>query len=167
MILQWVQHEKKEFLDHHRSTMNILLHLVCGILYMSGLILLISRLCCSLCKQSKQSYSIWVLWWIVFYGAVCIMMFPESWFLMMVMILALQYTTSFHFLLSMSSFKLFLFSSVFYMLPDTGHFISKESTVLSIHNVTIPKIISNIFLLLPFSLQCLAIQWSANEQTTN
>ena len=144
MILQWVQHEKKEFLDHHRSIINILIHIVCGIVYMSGLLLLVSRV---FCRPSSTSC---VLWWIIFYATLCMFLFPESWLMMIVMIVLLHYTTSYHFFSSMSSRNLFLLSFVFYMLPDIGHFLSKEAIIVSIHNV-----ISNIFFLLPLSLQCI------------
>lgn len=45
---------------------------------------------------------------------------------------------------------------IVYMLPELGHVLAKEKTVIGLHNITLTTVIENVFMLLPYSIIALA-----------
>ena len=51
--------------------------------------------------------------------------------------------------------NIFLLFLVFYFLPDLSHYLTNESSMLNINNITSLSLFTNIFYLLPFSIMSL------------
>ena len=141
-MLKHLEQEWIEFKQYHKNQFNISFHILCGIIYMSAFFLLF--------RQYKNIL-------LLLYS---ILLFTSK---IPIHIILTIYITIFFIInyspLTHLSYKYLIFTFfIFYFAPDLSHYITKEKTVLNIHNITLLKIFFNIFYLLPFSILCLTNQ---------
>ena len=129
---------KKEFRDfkkHHKNIYNILFHIACGFAYMS--------LFFSLFREYKNIA-------LLVYFILLLMTIN----LMSALLIFIPIYYIINNVISFSTNNIYILL-IFYFLPELSHYITKEKTVLNVNNITIFSVFSNIFYLLPFSIECL------------
>jgi len=127
-----IEQRKRDFQAHHKHPVNILFHIVCGILYISLFFTLFPQ----------PVYYIYAL-------VVCIL-FPSIpvTIVIALMIPLLRYLGSY----KLSPIYTLCGINIAYFLPELSHYMTREDTVLKINTVTTVDIIDNFFFLLPHSI---------------
>ena len=129
---------KKEFDDfkkYHKNIYNVIFHIVCGFAYMSFFF--------SLFRDYKNiALSVYFL----------LLLMTVN--LMSAVLICIPIYYIINNVISFSPNNIYIFL-LFYFLPELSHYLTKEKTVLNIKNITSFSLFSNIFYLLPFSIQCL------------
>lgn len=124
------------FQNSHKNIVNIIIHIICGCLYLS----LIASCFNGYHQRVTWLYSLFV-WWLT--GDVI---------LAFVIYEILDIITNELIKHKMSTITLLGLAFLFYLLPEMGHIICDEKTVLSTDNFDINEIIMNILTLLPYSV---------------
>jgi hypothetical protein len=133
---------KKEFIEfekYHKNMYNIYFHIVCGFIFMTFLFLL-----------SKNDSNL-----LLFLYSLLILFTIHNLFItftIFIILFIIIYFIKKHKLINTNIFLLFL---VFYFLPDLSHYLTNETSMLNINNITPLSIFTNIFYLLPFSIMCI------------
>jgi len=135
-----IESEYNEFKKYHKNQFNLSFHIVCGILFMTFLLL-------SLDNYKNIGLIIYAILLSYTIKDPVTLVFTISILYFFINVIFKSYNLS-----TVYSLILFL---VFYLLPDLSHYLTNEKTVLTINNVTILTGFVNIFYLLPFSLLCL------------
>ena len=133
---------KKEFIEfekYHKNVYNIYFHIACGFIFMTFLFLLLKNYSYYLLSL----YSLLLLFTIhnlsVAFG-IFVILFG--------MIYVIQkYNLSF--------FSKLIIFVIFYFLSSLSHFITGETTILNMKNLTIYSILINTLYFIPFSIYCL------------
>ena len=129
---------KKEYLDftnYHKNKINLAIHVIAGIIYMSCLNLL--------CKE----------YLLPFYFLLLLFTFEDlkiTIFAILTIILGTSILKSYK--LKTSFIILLLFFTCF-VLPEISHLMVKESLQMNYDNISIEKFITHIIYFLPFSLK--------------
>lgn len=130
----YIKTEYSEFALHHNNMINIIVHILSGILYMSSLNVL-----------SKNRLIYW-------YILLLLLTYDEY----IIIIVSLYYIH-----LSTNSFIskkisrpscIIIFLAGCFLFPEISHIVTNEDTILNIDNITIDKVIINIIYFLPFSM---------------
>jgi hypothetical protein len=135
-----IESEYNEFKKYHKSQFNLYFHIICGIFFMTFLLL-------SLENYKNIGLIIYAILLTYTIKDTVTIIFTISILYFFVNVIFKNYNLS-------KVYSLVLFF-IFYLLPDLSHYISNEKTVLTINNVTILTGFINIFYLLPFSFICL------------
>lgn len=124
------------FKNSHKNIINILLHIICGCLYISLI---------SCCFINYYHCAILLYSSFVYYLTSDIM-------LTLVIYGILYCITNKIIQNKLPTLTLLGLAFAFYMLPEMGHILCDETTVLSTENFNLNEIIINIFVLLPYSI---------------
>lgn len=124
----------RDFKNHHKNPLNILFHIVCGIIYTSIFLHLLGRK------------------FIILYILALVILFPH--FLPEVVFIGflLFFLNNILCLLSWSTKVNIVLILTAYFAPELSHWATHEPTVLKPHEMTCFSIFENFFLLLPFSV---------------
>lgn len=127
-----IEKRKIDFQDHHKNRLNILFHILCGLLYLSFLFSLLPS---------------WTLW---IYSGIVLYYFPHlsALFGLIVLFISIPIVNQ----LRLSTFTRLVLLVVIYFLPEVSHFLTRESTVLQLDSLTLYDCIDNFFFLYPQSL---------------
>lgn len=129
---------KKEYLDftnYHKNKINLAIHVIAGIIYMSCLNLL-----------SKE-------YLLPFYFLLLLFTFEDlkvTIFAILTVILGTSILKSYKLKIS---FIVLLFFFHCFVLPEISHLMTQESIQLNYDNISIDKFITNIVYFLPFSIK--------------
>lgn len=127
------------FKNSHTHMLNIIIHIICGCLYIA----LIS--CCF--NEFKHNavliYSLFVL------------LLTQNIIIAIIVYILLIIVTNKIMNYKLSILTLLSFAFLFYLLPEIGHILCNESTVLSKNDINPKEIIINILVLLPYSIDTL------------
>lgn len=130
----YIKNEYLDFANYHNSRLNIMIHILSGILYMSSLNIL----------SNNILLLPYILLLLLTLNKVDVILF--SLFLLYLSTTVLQ------------SYKLnykthiILFINGCFIVPELSHLITNEMIVLNINNISIVKLITNIVYFLPFSI---------------
>jgi len=130
---------KKEFDDfkkYHKNIYNISFHIVCGFVYMSFFFSLFA-------DYKNIALSVYFLLLLTTVNLMSAVLICMPIYYIINNVISFSATTNIYIFL------------LFYFLPELSHYLTKEKTVLNIKNITTFSLFSNIFYLLPFSIQCL------------
>lgn len=134
---------KKEFIEfekYHKNIYNIYFHLLCGFVFMTFLFLL----------SNNYSNVLLILYSFLILFTINNLLIT---FIIFSILFIMVYFIKKYKLKTSNMFLLFL---VFYFLPDLSHYLTNESSMLNINNITFLSLFTNIFYLLPFSIMCLS-----------
>lgn len=134
---------KKEFIEfekYHKNIYNIYFHILCGFIFMTFLFLL------------SKNYSNSLL----FIYSLLILFTINNLFITLIIFIILFGMLYFIKKYKLTTTHIFLLFLVFYFLPDLSHYLTNESSMLNINNITPLSLFTNIFYLLPFSVMCLS-----------
>jgi riboflavin transporter FmnP len=133
-ISEYINKEKKEFFDHHRNILNIRVHIISGMIYMSALNILLNTgyylplyfVVISSANDLKTTSitisSIYVVSRIIH-----------------------QYT--------INSYNLIMLFIIFcFIVPGISHYVTNERQVLNKDTMNLKKLFTNIMYFLPFSV---------------
>lgn len=121
------------FKNSHRNIVNILIHIICGCLY-------ISLIACYFNDYYHYAILLYSLFVLNLTGDI---------FLTFMIYGTLNIITNKLIQYKMPTYTLLGLAFLFYMLPEMGHILCDEKTVLSSFNIN--EIIMNILVLLPYS----------------
>ena len=133
---------KKEFIEfekYHANIYNIYFHIICGFIFMTFLFLL----------SNNYSNILLIMYSLLLQFTIYNLYVT---FIIFIIIYFMIYFMKKYKLKKANIFLLFL---VFYFLPDLSHYLTNESSMLNINNVTSLSLFTNIFYLLPFSIMSL------------
>jgi hypothetical protein len=135
-----LQKEFVEFSKCHKNVYNSVFHVICGFLFMTFLFLL----------SRTYNHVLLILYSVLLLLTIQNLALSFTIFAILFLLLRLirQYKLKKNVL-----FSLFL---VFYLAPDLSHYLTNEPSMLQINNITPLSLFTNIFYLLPFSMQCLS-----------
>ena len=127
-----IEKKKHEFQQHHKRPVNIVFHILCGIVYISIFFTLFPR----------PAYYVYMLVTLVFFPYVSIFIVLAS-------------ITFLRKYIVLSPILAICGTIGVYFLPELSHYITGEDTVLKINTVSAFDIIDNFFFLLPHSILAL------------
>ena len=127
-----IEKRKHDFQQHHKHPVNIVFHILCGIVYISLFFTLFPR----------PAYYAYVLVTLAFFPYISV-------FTVLVLMTFLRKHLVLSPILSISGVVLI------YLLPELSHYMTGEDTVLKINTVSAFDIIDNFFFLLPHSILAL------------
>ena len=131
-----INKEFEEFKMYHKNIFNIKFHILCGLVYMTFLLLL----------DKSCRYNFFII-----YSLMIIMTFKTSYSVFFVLYILMEYFSK----KNITFNNLIFIIIIFYMLPEVSHYLTNEKTVLNINNLTPISVIINVLYLLPFSVNCL------------
>ena len=125
----------QDFRETHRNSFNLVTHILSGFLYMTLFLLMFG-------KYAYVAYTGIVFLLLPKYTLAILLMFVGLFFFTNIIQQTLRLTTT-------TSILVIL---VFYFGLDLSHWLTNEPTALTIQNITIPAVLENFFLLLPYSI---------------
>ncbi len=131
-----IESEFIEFEKYHKNIYNIYFHIICGFIFMTFLFLL----------SNNYSNILLVIYSLLLQFTIYNLYVT---FIIFIIIYFMIYFMKKYKLKKANIFLLFL---VFYFLPDLSHYLTNESSMLNINNITPLSLFTNIFYLLPFSI---------------
>jgi hypothetical protein len=131
-----IKKEFEEFAEYHKNIYNIYFHILCGFIFMAFLLLL------------SKNYSNIIL---VMYSLL-ILLTVHNLFITFTIFIILFGMVYFMKKYNLSTTVIILLFLVFYFLPDLSHYLTNESPMLNINNITPLSAFTNVFYLLPFSI---------------
>ena len=133
---------KKEFIEfekYHKNIYNIYFHVLCGFVFMTFLFLL----------SNNYSNVLLIIYSLLILFTINNLLIT---FIIFSILFIMVYFIKKYKLKISNMFLLFL---VFYFLPDLSHYLTNESSMLNLNNITPLSLFTNIFYLLPFSIMCI------------
>ena len=133
---------KKEFIEfekYHKNVYNIYFHIACGFIFMTFLFLLL------------KNYSYYLL----FLYSLLLLFTIHNLFVafgIFVILFGMIYVIQKY---NLSFFSKLILFVIFYFLSSLSHFITGETTILNMKNLTIYSILINTLYFIPFSIYCL------------
>jgi hypothetical protein len=124
----------RSFKKHHTNTFNLSFHVLCGIVYTSMCVHLIG---------------VWSL--IPYFLSLCYV-FPEYMYVNICITTVLYVLNELYNKMKLSVPLKLGIVICFYMAPELSHWITGETTVLQLNNVSISSVIENFVFLLPLSI---------------
>lgn len=142
-----IKNELNEFKKFHKNKFNVIFHIICGIFFMSFLLL----------KCGNYKNVALLLYLILLFFTLKTTNLPNICDLNtnMNIIIGIILFLLINGLLDEFKFTQFYLSILFlffYFLPDVSHYLTNEKTVMNINNITFFSAFVNIFYLLPFSI---------------
>lgn len=134
-----IESEFIEFEKYHKNIYNIYFHIICGFIFMTFLFLL----------SNNYSNILLIIYSLLLQFTIYNLYVT---FIIFIIIYFMIYFIKKYKLKKANIFLLFL---VFYFLPDLSHYLTNESSMLNINNITPLSLFTNIFYLLPFSIMSL------------
>ena len=133
---------KKEFIEfekYHKNVYNIYFHIACGFIFMTFLFLLL------------KNYSYYLL---SLYSLLLLFTIHNLFvaFGIFVILFGMIYVIQKY---NLSFFSKLIIFVIFYFLSSLSHFITGETTILNMKNLTIYSILINTLYFIPFSIYCL------------
>ena len=133
-LKNFIKEELNEFKNYHKNQMNVIIHILTGVVYMSCLNVLLfnGRL---------------------LVGYFLLIAFSHNMFDAALSILFIYIGTCFILKYKVKSIKLiFIFLFTCFVLPEISHLLTNEKIQLQFENLTVYKFLTNIFYFLPFSI---------------
>jgi hypothetical protein len=134
-----IENEFIEFEKYHKNIYNIYFHITCGFIFMTFLFLL------------SNNYSNILL--IVY--SLLLQFTIYNLYVTFIIFIIIYFMIFFMKKYKLKKANIFLLFLVFYFLPDLSHYLTNESSMLNINNITPLSLFTNIFYLLPFSIMSL------------
>uniref|UniRef100_A0A6C0AY88 Uncharacterized protein n=1 Tax=viral metagenome TaxID=1070528 RepID=A0A6C0AY88_9ZZZZ len=130
----YIKTEYVEFAKYHKNMINIIVHILSGILYMSSLNVLSNNR---------------LIYW---YMLLLLLTYDE--YITILFSLYFIYLSTNNFTSKKITHQTctILFLTGCFLIPEISHYATNENTVLNMNNITIDKFITNIFYFLPFSM---------------
>lgn len=130
----YIKNEYLEFARYHNSMLNIIIHIISGITYMSSLNILSNNI---------------LLQWYMF---VLLLTYNEYIVIMFSLFLIYLSTDRLISHKIKTNTCIILFLTGCFVIPEISHNLTNEETVLNMNNITIDKFITNVLYFLPFSI---------------
>jgi hypothetical protein len=137
-----IQNELNEFKKYHKNKFNVTFHIICGIFFMSFLLL----------KFGRYKNIALLGYFILLLLTINSKKNPDAGIINIIIAAFLFITISKLKEFKYSQFYLTFLFLIFYFLPDVSHYLTNEKTVMNINNITLFSAFVNIFYLLPFSI---------------
>ena len=133
-MTKYIENEYIDFEKYHKNKINIIVHILCGIIYMS---------CLNLICDFKL---------LPFYLLLLLLTYKD----LKIIVLSIIFIYIFSVLLKKISINklnlLIIFIISAFIIPEISHLYFNEIKVLNMKNINLNKLITNIIYFLPFSL---------------
>jgi len=131
-IKQYISHEYIDFSNHHQNKINLLFHVLSGIIYII-----------SLHKLSNNRF--------LYYYAFLLSFTMSNTYIMLFIFLKL-YIANRMYTQTNKNYIVFLFLLHCFIVPSLSHYFTNEIILLNYNNCSFIKLVMNILFFLPFSV---------------